>query len=112
MSCQGLEADVADALPMLQINGVNLNPEEGAIVAFEAVVIQYVLSWGVRGDNMPEKAKELGYVTSKKLWPEMGFVKYEDFLKDVADGKVEPVHADRRAGYQQTWEVLKEEKRV
>lgn len=40
-------------------------------------------------------------MTNKELWPEMDFLKFEDFLEIVANGKVESVHADRRAGYQQ-----------
>jgi hypothetical protein len=39
-------------------------------------------------------------------------VKYEDFLKDVVDGRAEPVYDDQRAGYQQAWEAVKEQKRL
>ena len=84
----------------------------GAIVAFKAVARQYVRSWGFRGDNTPEKAKELGYVTSKELWPEMEFVKYEDFLRDVVKGEVKPVYGEEtRAGYRQAWEGIKAQKK-
>jgi hypothetical protein len=48
-------------------------------------IAQYVHSWGIRGDNTPEYAKYLGYVTRKELYPDF---KYEEFVKEVLDGKV------------------------
>lgn len=111
VSLKELEADIAEALPLLQASGMDLRSGEGAIIAFKAVARQYVLSWGIRGDNTPEKAKELGYVTSKELWPEMEFVKYEDFLQDVVEGRAKPVYEDKREGYQQAYEILKARKK-
>lgn len=112
VSREELEADIAEALPILQTRGFDHRSEESVVIAFKAVARQYALSWGVRGDNTPEQAKELGYVISKELWPEMDFVKYEDFLKDVVDGKAKPVYGDDRVRYQQAWERLKEQKRM
>ena len=112
VSLEEVEADIAEALPILQSGGMDLKSIEGAIVAFKTVARQYVRSWGFRGDNTPEKAKELGYVTSKELWPEMEFVSYEEFLGDVVEGKASPVYdQERREGYRQAWEILKEQKR-
>jgi uncharacterized protein YbjT (DUF2867 family) len=111
VSLEEVEADIAEALPVLQTSGMDLRSGEGAIIAFKAVARQYVRSWGIRGDNTPEKAKELGYVTSKELWPEMEFVKYEDFLGDVVEGKAKAVYEDKREGYLQAWEILKEQKK-
>jgi len=112
VSQEEVEADIAEALPILQSGGMDLKSVEGAIIAFKAVARQYVRSWGIRGDNTPERAEELGYVTSKELWPEMKFVSYEDFLGDVVEGKASPVYdQDRREGYRQAWEILKEHKR-
>lgn len=107
-----LEAEIAEALPQLQKSGMDLRSGEGAVIAFKAIGRQYMLSLGIRGDNTPEKAKELGYVTSKELWPEMGFVKYEDFLKDVVEGRAKPVYEDQREGYQQAWEIIKAQKKL
>jgi hypothetical protein len=76
------------------------------------VARQYALSWGVRGDNSPEKAKELGYVTSKELWPEMQFVRYEDFLRDAVEGRGEAVYEDRREGLMQVVEMMRQKKAV
>jgi uncharacterized protein YbjT (DUF2867 family) len=107
-----LERDIAEALPKLQISGMDLRSGEGAVIAFKAVIRQYVLSWGIRGDNTPQKAKELGYLTSKELWPEMKYVKFEDFLRDVVEGRATLVYEDQREGYQQLWEMLKLQKRL
>ena len=111
ISLEEVEADIAEALPKIQ-SGMDLRSGEGLITAFKVVARQYVRSWGIRGDNTPEKAKELGYVTSKELWPEMEFVKYEDFLSDVVEGEVKPVYDEEtRAAYRQAWELLKEQKK-
>ena len=112
VSQEEVEADIVEALQILQTGGMDLTSVEGAMVAFKAVARQYVRSWGFRGDNTPEKAKELGYVTSKELWPEMEFVSYKKFLTDVVKGEASPVYdQDRREGYRQAWELLKEQKR-
>ncbi|OLN89065.1 putative pinoresinol-lariciresinol reductase 3 [Colletotrichum chlorophyti] len=50
-------------------------------------VLQYHLSWGIRGDNTPENAKFLGYLISKDLYPEMTFVKYESYVTELLEGK-------------------------
>jgi uncharacterized protein YbjT (DUF2867 family) len=112
VSHEEVDADIAEAIPLLQMNGMDRRSGEGAVIAFKAVVRQYVRSIYIRGDNTPERANELGYLTSKELWPKMEFVKYEDFLKDVVDGRAEPVYDDQRAGYQQAWEAVKEQKRL
>ena len=106
-----VEADIAEALPMLQTGGVDLKTVEGAMIAYKAVTRQYGRSWGLRGDNTPEKAKELGYVTSKELWPEMEFASYEEFLSNVVEGKASPVYQDKREGFLQMWEMMKKPQR-
>ena len=58
---------------------------------------QYEISWGIRGDNTPEYAKYLGYLTSKELYPDMTFTKFEDYLQEVLDGKAETVYEQLRA---------------
>lgn len=52
----------------------------------DLVTLQYLRSWGLRGDNTPENAEYLGYVSAKDLYPTMGFIKFEDFLKELIDG--------------------------
>ena len=111
ISREEVEADIAEALPKIQ-GGMDLRSGEGLVTAFKVVARQYVRSWGIRGDNTPEKAAELGYVTSKELWPEMEFVKYEDFLREAVKGEAKPVYDEEtRAGYRQAWEGIKAQKK-
>ncbi|KAJ5662295.1 NAD(P)-binding protein [Penicillium maclennaniae] len=58
-------------------------------------VLQYQISWGLRGDNTPENAKRLGYMTSKELYPDFEFVKFGDYLKEVIDGKASHPYQNR-----------------
>jgi hypothetical protein len=104
-----LEADIAEALPLLMSGKVDHRTPEGLIVALQAVGRQYALSWGVRGDNTPEVAKELGYVTSKELWPEMEFGGFEEFLKNTIEGRGAAVY-DQRDGLMQVVEMLRQRK--
>ena len=111
ISREEVEADIAEALPKIQ-GGMDLRSGEGLVTAFKVVARQYVRSWGIRGDNTPEKAAELGYVTNKELWPEMEFVKYEDFLREAVKGEAKPVYDEEtRAGYRQAWEGIKAQKK-
>lgn len=58
---------------------------------------EYQISWGIRGDNTAEYAKYLGYVTSKELYPDFKCTSFEDYLKEVLDGKAKGVYADLMA---------------
>ncbi|KAF4420152.1 hypothetical protein F53441_14397 [Fusarium austroafricanum] len=51
-------------------------------------VMEYWMSWGVRGDNTAENAVYLGYVLAKDLYPELQGRSLEEFIQDVLDGKV------------------------
>lgn len=104
-----LEADIAEALPVLMRGEVDHRSPEGLTVAFQAVSRQYALSWGVRGDNTPEKAEEVGYVTSKELWPEMEFSGFEDFLKDTLEGRGAAVY-EQRDGLMQVVEMMRQKR--
>ncbi|KAK4999187.1 hypothetical protein LTR66_001721 [Elasticomyces elasticus] len=53
---------------------------------------QYLISWGIRGDNTPEDAKYLGYLTSKDLYPDMKFTAFEEYLQEVLEGKAKGVY--------------------
>ncbi|KAK3709140.1 hypothetical protein LTR37_011119 [Vermiconidia calcicola] len=64
--------------------------------AFVKIATQYVISWDIRGDNTPENAKYLGYLTSKELYPGMGFIKFRDYLQEVLDGKAKPVNPEMK----------------
>lgn len=57
---------------------------------------QYQISWGIRGDNTPEYAKYLGYVTSRELYPEFEHVKFEAFVRELLEGKGQGVYKERQ----------------
>lgn len=61
------------------------------------VMAEYQISWGVRGDNTPEYAKYLGYLTTKELYPDFDFVPFETFLREVLDGKMKGVYQENEA---------------
>ena len=56
---------------------------------------EYQLSWGVRGDNNPEYAKYLGYITSKELYPDFKPIDYQEYLETVIQGTAKGVYTDR-----------------
>jgi len=58
---------------------------------------EYKRSWGIRGDNTPEYAKFLGYLTSKELYPDFEFVGFEEYLKEVLAGSTHEIYPVRRA---------------
>ncbi|KAH7136334.1 hypothetical protein EDB81DRAFT_902161 [Dactylonectria macrodidyma] len=53
---------------------------------------QYWYSCGVRGDNTPEYARYLGYVTTKELYPDMEWNSLAKYFQDVLDGKGQRVY--------------------
>lgn len=55
-------------------------------------ILEYWMSWGVRGDNTLEKAEYLGYVLAKDLYPDLKGQSLEDFIKDVLNGKVKKAY--------------------
>ncbi|KAF4628277.1 hypothetical protein G7Y89_g9876 [Cudoniella acicularis] len=40
----------------------------------------YMYSWGIRGDNTPDRAKYLGYLDDKELYPDISALKFEDYV--------------------------------
>ena len=69
------------------------NPTDFAL-GLQVISSQYLISWGIRGDNTPEYAKYLGYLTSKELYPDMEYIKFEDYLQEVVDGKAKGVYEE------------------
>ncbi|KAH6685053.1 isoflavone reductase [Plectosphaerella plurivora] len=64
----------------------------GAVMALAGA--DYGYSMNVRGDNAPEYAKYLGYLDAKELYPDLEFIKFDDFLAELIEGKVKRVYAD------------------
>lgn len=56
-----------------------------------------LFSWGVRGDNTPEYAKFLGYLTSKELYPDLKYRTLEEYLYEVLEGTAKAVYQDNEA---------------
>lgn len=53
---------------------------------------QYWYSCCVRGDNTPEYAKYLGYLTVKDLYPDMQYTPLESYAQEVLEGKGKRVY--------------------
>lgn len=64
------------------------------VAGFLLIKNEYAISFGARGDNTPEYAKYLGYLTSKDLYPDLGFRGFESFLGDLLEGKVKGIYQD------------------
>ncbi|KAJ3533304.1 hypothetical protein NM208_g8046 [Fusarium decemcellulare] len=58
---------------------------------------QYLDCEWFRGDNLPESAKYLGYLSTQDLYPDFEFIKYKDYVQEVVDGKGVPIYANRGA---------------
>lgn len=70
------------------------NPDANVLVKVSS---EYMLSWGICGDNTPENAKYLGYLTSKELYPDMQPISFTGYLQELLDGKAKPVYEDNEA---------------
>jgi hypothetical protein len=57
--------------------------------SYPLMLAEHKLSWGIRGDNNPEYAKYLGYLTSKELYPDFEPTPFSDYLRSVVGGKGE-----------------------
>lgn len=57
------------------------------------VVPQYFYSEWHREDNLPERAKYLGYLTTKDLYPDFEYTKFETYLDELVKGAGVPVYA-------------------
>lgn len=53
------------------------------------VTAQYWYSMAVRGDNVPEKAKYLGYLIAKDLYPDLQGTSISTYLKDLVEGRAD-----------------------
>lgn len=56
---------------------------------------EYQLSWGIRGDNVPEYAKYLGYLDSKELYPDFKPISIEDYVQELLSGTATGIYTDR-----------------
>lgn len=49
--------------------------------------LEYLNSKFVRGDNTPEVAKELGYLSATELYPEVAPLGFREYVQLLVDGK-------------------------
>jgi hypothetical protein len=56
---------------------------------------EYQLSWGIRGDNVPEYAKYLGYLDAKELYPDFKSISFEEYVQELLGGVATGVYTDR-----------------
>ncbi|KAK5112530.1 hypothetical protein LTR85_011222 [Meristemomyces frigidus] len=89
-SLETLQARIANADAKLATNPNDF------MLALQKVSSEYLISWGVRGDNAPEYAAYLGYVTSKELYPDFAYITFEAYLKEVLAGKGKGVYEGLR----------------
>lgn len=84
------EAELRERLARSE-EGLKKNPMDPA-AGLGKVATEYQISWGVRGDNTPEYAEYLGYLTSKQLYPDLDFTSFDSFLEQVLEGGVKGVY--------------------
>lgn len=90
-SGEDLKQDIASAKSALAAKPDNWQATLGLVVA------QYLDLLGVRGDCDPEKARYLGYLDFKDLYPDVKGRTAEEMLVDVLAGR--PSGYVRPAGY-------------
>ncbi|KAI9374501.1 hypothetical protein BJX61DRAFT_540747 [Aspergillus egyptiacus] len=56
---------------------------------------EYQLSWGIRGDNTPDYAEYLGYLSCKDLYPDFTPIAFKDYLTTVFEGTAKGIYTDR-----------------
>jgi len=93
-----LEARIRDADEKL---AKGTDPGANFPLFIQKVSAQYQRSFAIRGDNTPAYAKFLGYLTSKELYPDMSYIKFEDYLQEVVEGKAKPVYDEMKAMFDQ-----------
>lgn len=81
-----LEATIADGTKKLATDPTNFG------YGVQVISSQYMISWGIRGDNTPEYARYLGYLTSDELYPDFEKRSFESYMREVLDGKAKGVY--------------------
>ncbi|KAJ1565234.1 hypothetical protein HK405_012858 [Cladochytrium tenue] len=59
--------------------------------------MEYLWSWGIRGDNSPEAAKYLGYLDAWDLYPDFKPRSLEAYVQEVVAGKARPAYENNAA---------------
>jgi hypothetical protein len=56
---------------------------------------EYQLSWGIRGDNVPEYASYLGYLDARELYPDFKPITFEEYVQELLGGTATGIYTDR-----------------
>ncbi|RAH42162.1 aromatic alcohol reductase [Aspergillus brunneoviolaceus CBS 621.78] len=86
-------AEARDAVDKARMRLAHSPGDTGALLAHVAAQLFY--SWGIRGDNTPENAEYLGYLSGKDLYPDFEYVSFEEYIREVHRGEVEGVYQSR-----------------
>ncbi|KAH7029738.1 uncharacterized protein B0I36DRAFT_364224 [Microdochium trichocladiopsis] len=62
-----------------------LPAEQQHVVSVSLTLLDYQRSWGARGDNTPENAKYLGFLSARELYPEFKPVSLERFVREALE---------------------------
>ncbi|KAH7020889.1 uncharacterized protein B0I36DRAFT_393121 [Microdochium trichocladiopsis] len=68
---------------MLEERIAQVPADQQGKVGLPLAVHEYQRSWGVRGDNTPENARFLGFLTTRELYPDFQVTTHEEFVKDA-----------------------------
>ncbi|KAF8861317.1 isoflavone reductase family protein [Acephala macrosclerotiorum] len=64
------------------------------------ISLEYEYSKFVRGDNSPEYAKYLGYLDARDLYPEFVLASFEEYVRELLEGRVVKLFEGRKASEQ------------
>ncbi|RAK78165.1 NAD(P)-binding protein [Aspergillus fijiensis CBS 313.89] len=84
------EVEARDAVDKARMRLAHSPGDTGALLAHVAAQLFY--SWGIRGDNTPENAEYLGYLSGKDLYPDFEYVSFEEYIREVLRGEVKGVY--------------------
>ena len=68
------------------VDALITNPSDTGAV-WTKLASEYQLSKAIRGDNTPESARSLGYLTTKELYPDLEGRRFEDLVHEVMNGQ-------------------------
>ncbi|OJJ07896.1 hypothetical protein ASPVEDRAFT_142834 [Aspergillus versicolor CBS 583.65] len=87
------EADAKGRIEKARL-ALEQNPADSSAFGMLSVS-QLFFSWGIRGDNTPEYAAYLGYLSSKDLYPDFEFTTLKDYMIEAIGGKGKGVYQGR-----------------
>jgi hypothetical protein len=76
------------------IDTVNKFPREKGMTS-EAAMAHYYYTLAVRGDNIPEKARYLGYLDARELYPDLQRRPWKEYVEDLVAGKLASPYSGR-----------------